>query len=42
MVVTDIIRLADCGVSLTKIHWNQISGGRYTVYAVIVGAHISQ
>jgi hypothetical protein len=42
MVVIGIIRLADCVVTVTKIHWNQNSGGRYTVFAVIVGAHTSQ
>jgi hypothetical protein len=42
MVVIGIIRLADCGVTVTKIHWNQISGGIYTVFAVTVGTQISQ
>jgi len=42
MVVIGIIRLAECGVVVTKIHWNQIGGGRYTVFAAIVYAHTSQ
>jgi hypothetical protein len=41
-MVIGIIRLADCGVTVTKIHWNQISGGRNTVFADTVGAYTSQ
>jgi len=32
MIVIGIIRLVGCEVTVNKIHWNQISGGRYIVW----------